>query len=371
MLAWVLLWGLTVLRVLLGPGPGYLYRLIAAAWLYLLIRTGIVLRGEVPFWAEYGFILIDAAWVSVTVRLLGGMASDFYLAYFFVLAEGALTLDLWFVAALSAWVTLGGLAATWPGLLVASWDVAYRLFFLLVAGGGASWVASREAGREREVTRLREQLLLAEERRRLAREIHDGVGHILAAGAQSLELAERLLPADPQRVAALLPEAKRLLRRGLDEIRFLVLGLQPPGSSAGDAVVVARQHLAALAARTQISTEVRTQEPAIPLSPASEFAFRRILQESLTNVARHARAGRVTVTLECSDALMTCRIADDGVGLPSGAERRGGGFGLQHMRERATELGGTLDVSGTPGGGTTVTLTLPRLAKPRAGNSAP
>ncbi len=371
LLAWVLMGFLALWRMLLGPWPGYLYRWAAAAGLYLLVRTGIVLRGEVPAWAEYGFIFIDAALVSATVRLLGGQSSDFYLAYFFVLAEGVLTLDLWFAASLSTWVTLGYLLAAWPTSFDAMWVAVYRLFFVLLAGVGAAWAASREAAHGRELAYLREQLILEDERRRLAREIHDGVGHILAAGTQSLELAERLLPADPQRAGALLPDVKRLLRQGLDEIRLLVLGLEPPGPSAGDAVAAARQYLAALAARTQISTEVRSREPEIPLSPASEFAFRRILQEALTNVARHARAGRVTVTLADSGTFLTCSIEDDGAGLGSAGGPPRAGFGLRHMRERAMELGGTLDVSARPGGGTRVTLTLPRLARPRAREPVP
>src|SRR5262249_3069506 len=102
--------------------------------------------------------------------------------------------------------------------------------FLLLASVGAAWVAWREAAHGREVTRLREQLLLEEERRRLAREIHDGVGHILAAGTQSLALVERLLPGDPQRAGTLLPGIKQLLRQGLDEIRCwsLVSGRRGP-----------------------------------------------------------------------------------------------------------------------------------------------
>ncbi len=371
MLAWVLLGGVALWRILLGPWPEALSRLAIFAVLYLLARTGIVARGKVPVWVEYGFLFFDAVLVSAAVWILGGMGSDFYLAYFFVLAEGVLTLDLWLVASLDVWVTLGYVVATWPAALEARWVVIYRLFFMLLAGVGAAWVADREAAHRQEVGRLREQLLLEEERRRLAREIHDGLGHILAAGAQSLELAERLLPSDPQRAGALLPDVKRLLRQGLDEIRLLVRGLQPPGPSAGDAVAATRQHLAALSTRTQISTEVRSQEPEIPLSPTSEFTFRRILQEVLTNVTRHARAGRVTVTLARSGSSVTCSVADDGIGLASGGDRPRTGFGLQHMRERAMELGGNLDVSAESGGGTTVTFTLPRLASPRSGETAP
>ena len=371
LLAWVLVGGLALWRMFQGPWPGYLSQLATAATLYLIIRTGIVLRGKVPTWAQFGFLFIDSTIVSIAVRLLGGLSSDFYLAYFFVLGEAAVTLDLWLFVCLSASIALGYVLATMPVTSDAMWIMSYRLFFMLLAGVGAAWVADREAAHGREVTRLREQLLLEDERRRLAREIHDGIGHILAAGTQSVELVERLLPEDPRRVAALLPDLKHLLRLGLDEIRLLVLGLRAPGPSVGDAVAVARQHLAALSARADITTEVHSREAEIPLSPASEFAVRRILQEALTNIARHARAGHVAVTLERSADIVTCHIRDDGIGVDAGGAGPRSGVGLEHMRERAAELGGTLDVSSSPSGGTTVTFSLPLRAVPRPRESTP
>lgn len=371
LLDWVFLAGLAVWRVLLGPWPAELYELAAAAALYLAVRTAIVLRREAPAWAEYLFVVIDATIVAVAVRMLGGIRSDFYLAYFFVFGEAAVTLDLWLVVGLSGWVVLTYVLATRPATFETMWDVSYRLFFMLVAGMGAGWVAWREAGQGREVARLREQLLLEEERNRLAREIHDGVGHILAAGAQSVELVERLLPTDPDRAQALLPDLKRLLREGLDEIRLLVLGLRSPGPSAGDAVAAARQYLAALSTRSEIATEVHSREAAIPLSTASEFAFRRILQEALTNVARHARAGHVALTLDRAAETVTCRVQDDGVGFDAARDGGRHGFGLEHMRERAAALGGTLDVASRPDGGTTVTFSLPLHAVPRPRERTP
>ena len=358
-------------RVLLGPWPGFLYQVAGLAVLYLAVRTVLVLRGEIPVWAEYAFLFVDAVFVSAVVRFLGGLASDFYLAYFFVLGEGAVTLDLWLVVALSGWVALGYALATRPSSFDAMWVTVYRLFFLLLASVGAAWVAWREAARGREIEHLREQLLLEVERRRLAREIHDGVGHILAAGTQSVELVERLLPADPQRAGALLPDLKRLLRQGLDEIRLLVVGLRSPGPSAGDAVAAARQHLAALSTRTDITTEVRGGPAEIPLSPAAEFAFRRILQEALTNVVRHARADHVVVTLARSADAVTCSVEDNGVGIDAGRDGRRSGFGLEHMRERAAELGGTLVVAASPSGGTAVTFSLPLRAAPLPREGAP
>jgi signal transduction histidine kinase len=372
LLAWVLLLSLALWRLLRGPWPADLYILAAFATLYLLVRTAVVLRGEIPAWTEYAFLFIDAVLISAAIRIFNGIATDFYLAYFFVLAEGVLTLDFWIIVLpLSVFVALGYVAATWPALLgEETWDVLVgRLFFLVLVCVGAGWVASREAQHGREVASLREQLLLEEDRRQIAREIHDGLGSVLAGGTQYLELAERLLPIDSHRAAALLRDVRRLLRQGLDEIRLLVLGLRPLGPSAGDAVAAAREHLDALSARTQITTEVRCHASAIPLSPVSEFTFRRILQEALTNVARHARANRVTVTLARFGPSVTSAVADDGVGVTAADDGRCAGFGLQHMRERAAELGGTLEVSTTLGGGTTVTFTLPCQARSRVEGS--
>ena len=371
LLDWVFLGGLALWRAALGPWPLYLYQLAGASALYLAVRTVIVLRRDMPGWTEYAFIFIDAAIVGITVRMLGGLRSDFYLAYFFVFGEAALTLDLWLVVALSGWITVDYVLSTRPATFDAMWSVGYRLFFMLIAGVGAAWVAWREAAHGREVTALREQLLLEEERRRLAREIHDGVGHILAAGTQSVELIERLLTADPPRAHAQLPELKRLLRQGLDEIRLLVIGLRPPGPSAGDAVAAARQYVSALSTRTDITTEVRSRDLEISLSPVSEFAFRRILQEALTNIARHARAGHVAVTLDHSADTVTCTVSDNGVGFDAARDEAPRGFGLEHMRERAAGLGGVLDVASNPGGGTTVTFSLPLRAPARPRDGGP
>lgn len=362
-LTWALLACLGLWRVLLGPWPPAIYRLVAGTLIYLFLRTGVVMRRDVPAWTEYAFLFLDAALVSAAVRLLGGIKTDFYLVYFLILAEGVLTLDLWAVVPLAAWVSLGYVAATWPAARDAGWPVVTaRLFFVLLVSIGAAWIAFREVARGRVVASLHERLALEGERKRLAREIHDGIGHILAAGTQSLELAERLLPAEPERARELLPDVKALLRQGLDEIRVLVMGLRPAGPSVGDAVAAAREHLAALSARTQIRTELQSRAREIPLAPSCEFAFRRIIQEALTNIVRHAGASLVTITLNRDGAFVTCSIADDGAGLAPAPEERRLGAGLQHMRERAAELGGTFDIATAPGGGTTVTFTVPCLA---------
>jgi hypothetical protein len=105
-----------------------------------------------------------------------------------------------------------------------------------------------------------------------------------------------------------------------------------------------------LSTRTEISTEVLSGEPGIPLSPTSEFAFRRILQEALTNIARHSHAGHVTVTLERSDAAVTCSVKDDGAGFDAtcngrphgiwpGAHERAGGGARRHRGHLLERVG--------------------------------
>jgi signal transduction histidine kinase len=108
-------------------------------------------------------------------------------------------------------------------------------------------------------------------------------------------------------------------------------------------------------ARLQIVVEAPDHLP--PLSAAVEVAAYRIVQEALTNVVKHAQAGRCTVRLTAADAL-EIEIADDGVGLP---DKRRAGVGLLSMRERAEELGGTCVVEALPEGGTRVTARLPML----------
>ena len=369
LLFWILLGCLAVWRGVRGPWPAPLYVLAAVGAAYMLVRTALVMRKALPAWGEPGFIAADLVLTSVAVRLLSGVQTDFYLAYLLVLGESAVTVQLPLVVATGAGIAAGYVWATWPAIAGAEWEVVVsRLFFLLLAGVGAAWAATRERAQRVEMERLTHELYLEEERRRIAREIHDGVGHVLAAGSQSLQLAERLLPTDPGRAGALLPEIRALLGQGLDEIRLLVLGLRPGGPHSGDAVTAVRQHLDTLAARTDVRTEIRCEEPALPLGPESEFALRRILQEALTNVARHARAGSVTVTLSRTGSTIACSVTDDGVGLPRGPEDKTG-VGLQHMRERAEELGGTLNIDSPAGRGTTVRFTLPANGAARSADA--
>ncbi|MFI6923556.1 sensor histidine kinase [Nonomuraea spiralis] len=198
------------------------------------------------------------------------------------------------------------------------------------------------------VQRSRERILTAreEERRRLRRDLHDGLGQSLSGMAMSINAARLTMHSAPDQADRLLAG----LRAGMDavtgDIRQLVYGLRPP---ALDELGLAGAIEELAGAPVEASGEL-TGLPA-----AVEVAAYRIVQEALTNARKHAAATRISVTLRRDDRLYVT-VADDGIGLPPDVRP---GVGLGSMRERAAELGGTCAVRTGPGGGTVVHAELP------------
>jgi signal transduction histidine kinase len=195
-----------------------------------------------------------------------------------------------------------------------------------------------------------------EERRRLRRDLHDGLGAQLAGLNVQAGTLRRLIPHDPAAADELVVELRDELRSAISDIRRLVYDLRPP---ALDDLGLA-EALRRLAERygsngEQLHVLVEAPEDLPNLPAAVEVAIYRIAHEALTNVARHAQARRCVVRLAVNDDVML-EIVDDGVGIPQG---RSAGVGLSSMRERASELGGTCVVESAPQGGTRVLVRLP------------
>ncbi|MGL4648498.1 MAG: sensor histidine kinase [Caldilineaceae bacterium] len=194
-----------------------------------------------------------------------------------------------------------------------------------------------------------------EERRRLRRDLHDGLGPSLAGLSFRIDAARNLLKRDPQRADAQLEAAGDQLRNAIADIRRLVYGLRPPALDELGLVAALRQHFALLQpAHLQITLDAPEVLP--PLPAAVEVAAYRIVQEAVNNVVRHASAQICKATLIIDDAHLVVTIADDGRGM--GSENRAG-VGMAAMRERAAELGGAFDVSDLPHGGVEVRARLP------------
>ncbi|MGH3745583.1 MAG: histidine kinase, partial [Mycobacteriales bacterium] len=212
--------------------------------------------------------------------------------------------------------------------------------------------ADLQASRRRLVTAKEE------ERRRLRRDLHDGLGPKLAAVGLQLDAARSFVDAEPARARETLATVKTEIRETIEDVRRLVYDLRPPALDELGLVGAIRDCAARLEPASGPIVAVHAPEALPPLPAAVEVAAYRIVNEALTNVVRHARAGRCDVHLRLADAVLEVKVHDDGVG-PSPDCRRG--VGTQSMAERAAEIGGTFrwDADAADGRGTTVTALLP------------
>jgi signal transduction histidine kinase len=216
-----------------------------------------------------------------------------------------------------------------------------------------------------DLQRSREQVVVAreEERRRLRRDLHDGLGPTLASVTMKAEAARDLLRADPGRAETLLNDVTGQAQRAVADIRRLVYALRPP--ALDELGLLSALHEQAAHFR-HTSVRIRVDAPdRLPALPAAvEVAAYRIVQEALTNVVRHADARTCVIRLALDGALRL-EICDDGRGL---VDLHRVGVGITSMRERAAELGGACVVEPAPGGGTRVVAELPLALPPQHRN---
>jgi signal transduction histidine kinase len=200
-------------------------------------------------------------------------------------------------------------------------------------------------------------LALAEERERMARELHDALNQSLFSLSLTARAASRHLATDPERTAEELGEISHLSRQAMTELRAVVDGLRTPDVDR-DGLVPAIRSLAQLMSRVHhIEVEVVAEgDPG--LEGRAEHEVFRIVQEAMTNAVRHAQAAKVTVSVLNGESLEVV-VDDDGVGFDPDRSSRGRRLGLTSMRERASSLGGRIVITSSPGEGATVRLEVP------------
>lgn len=208
-----------------------------------------------------------------------------------------------------------------------------------------------------------------EERRYIRREIHDGIGPLLAAALLRTETAMELSPGCPSQAESL-QKLHALQKTALKDVRSLVEGLRPPALDHGGL-------LSALQLHAELSAVMGAQDPPkvtfevagdLSVLPAAvEVAGYRIAQEAISNATKHAAAQRIIVRMSRTDNGLAVEIQDDGIGVP--ADANPSGVGRVSMTERATELGGWCISERSSTGGTEVKAWLPILIESSTGNA--
>lgn len=231
---------------------------------------------------------------------------------------------------------------------------------LLADLGRQAGPAIREARLTAELRRSRERLVTTreEERRRLRRDLHDGVGPSLAGALMKMEVARVRLPGDPGEAQRLLAELAADTRRTIDEVRRVTYDLRPPALDELGLAGALREQATTFAGASAQPLVVEIQAAELPPLPAAvEVAAYRIGLEALTNVVRHAGASRATLRLDQDGEALVLEVQDDGRGVDG--DLHPGGVGHRSMVERAEELGGWVMVTDATPRGTLVRARLP------------
>lgn len=334
---------------------------IARRWLGLYFTVGPAL------WIISGLLLPTTWWLGMTYfgQMFGVLSPP-------IVIPGSLIINGIIVLYIARWNP----ANITPGLVMGfffQWlgGMAVYLFIFTIIRTSEKrghLVAKLEAA-QRELETLRQkdvELATLRERERLARDLHDSLGHALTVMAVQLEAIQRLYKVDPERGAEHVEELKALTRRSMADLRRSLDSLRAPG--LGNHVLTEALQTLGIETgqRANLQIQCRVPPEADALSPAIAETLWRVAQESLANVEKHARARHVQLSVDLQPGLVALVVQDDGLGLPPQAESQPGHYGLRGMRERVEGLGGTLTLS-TRNGLTHIEarlpVVIPRLSK--------
>lgn len=205
-----------------------------------------------------------------------------------------------------------------------------------------------------------EELTIVRERTRLAREIHDILGHHLSILNIQLETIGKLQERDPARAAIEITEARRVAAQSMQEVRNAVAALRPTSIatlSLADALAQLGKEFEYNSPDTDLILDLETELPALP--PDISLALYRSTQEALTNIRKHAQASKVLVRLRYEDGVIELLVLDNGIGASTSDAQQGSGFGLVGLRERIELLGGQVTHGPAEQGGYRVMVRVP------------
>jgi len=349
------------------------FALDAAGYVLLLLGPLVLLaRQRHPHAVFYAVLLITAAYTArgygygpvflslVVAFLAAGIVGSRWLTYpVFLVGYG------YFV-----WVVPAITTDRLPPLAMVIGIAAWLFVLLAVAEGLRQRRIAVEARRQRMAAAARSEVTermrrASEERLDIARELHDVLAHSLSLINVQSSVALELWEREPARAAPALAAIKTASREALGEVHALLTSLRDGEEGAPTAPAPSVSDLDSLVQRTRMAgIEVRTQVrgSVVRLPSVVDVAAARIIQESLTNVARHSRQAGATVLLEYAPDRLHIRVDDDGSPADGGTPASSGGSGIPGMRERASALGGQLCAGRRTDGGFRVDALLPIAA---------
>jgi signal transduction histidine kinase len=346
--------------------------------LILSILFGLVMfrmpRPGSPEWHSHLYLAVQAG--LVTALMIVHEDWTIYTLLFFILSGQAVLVLSPRLG--SAWIAGFAVISAVVGLIRWGWTGALLAVLLYAAGyaffGLFAYALNRaEAARSESQALLAdlqeahqqlqqyaarvEELAVVEERNRVAREMHDTLGHRLTVAAVQLEGAQRLCAMEPERAALMVGTVREQVSEALRELRATVATLRIPI----EAELRLRDSLTRLVSHFEEATNLTVfqdlPEEMPPLSSTHRLALYRAAQEALSNVQNHAQAKHVWLLLTADESSVTLMVSDDGRGPTLTAPVRG--FGLRGLRERAAQLQGDMHLEPRLGGGTQLTFRLP------------
>jgi signal transduction histidine kinase len=315
---------------------------------------------------------VPVLWVTLLATTFApsgtGLTHVSFIVAFFVAATVGKRYPAWLALALTFVWTIW-LAPLIYGYAVPANDALALAGWLLAVAiaAEATRIRAERVAATRASRQLEQRRRQSEERLRIARDLHDVIGHNISLINVQASMGLDLMDSQPEQVRAALSAIKSASKEALEELRTVLTTLRRDDDVAPRSPAPGLNRLPELIELTRaagLSVEVELVGEAPPLPPAVHLAAYRIVQESLTNVARHAGRARVTVRVTYGDADVHVEIDDDGKAPPGRAAAIGTGSGITGMRERATALGGDLSAGFRDGGGFRVSARLPVRPSP-------
>lgn len=364
--------GMTAVVLLDDRYPGNVPVAVAAltgvgVWALALVRR--VLRVESNDWRSFAFVAVTVALFFVALLAAPTAVAAIPTIYPLIFAPLSLPTALVVTTAVNVApliIALSVHGTSWPSLPM---GVALTLIGVFVAPVIGITIMTSMKQRERlstlvaelhasraESARLSREAGVAAERERLAREIHDTLAQGFTSIVALAQAVEPELESDTASAKRHVELIRTTARENLSEARAMVAELTPTALHSESLPAAIERQCDRLSVESGIAATLRLDGELPPLGMATDVVLLRATQEAFANIRRHSQASTVTVELTRADHGVRLTVADNGIGP---ADERAEGFGLRGMRARAEQVGGTMSVTPTPGGGTTVTVEVP------------